>query len=68
MNTIATVILIGSMLFSNMANAVTFTRTETTFLNGEQVRRETTVTNWRGEVIEHYVAVPFSVHSQTTEP
>lgn len=68
MNTIATVILIGSMLFSNMANAVTITTTTTTLCADGTVRKEVTVKNVKGEIVDHYVAVPFDVCSETIEP
>ena len=57
MNTIATVILIGSMLFSGMPNAITTNSSITTLQADGSIRKEVTITNIRGEIIEHYVTI-----------
>ena len=57
MNAIVTIMLIGSMLFSGMPNAVTTNRSITTLQADGSVKKEVTVTNIRGEIIEHYVTI-----------
>lgn len=51
MNAIVTIMLIGSMLFSGMSNAIT------TLQADGSIRKEVTITNIRGEIIEHYVTI-----------
>ena len=57
MNAIVTIMLIGSMLFSGMSNAVTTNSSITTLQADGSVKKEVTVTNIRGEIIEHYVTI-----------
>ena len=57
MNAIVTIMLIGSMLFGGMSNAVTTNRSITTLQADGSVKKEVTVTNIRGEIIEHYVTI-----------
>lgn len=59
MNTIVTIMLIGSMLFSGMsnANAITTNNSITTLQADGSSRKEVTITNIRGEIIEHYVTI-----------
>lgn len=59
MNAIVTIMLIGSMLFSGMsnANAITTNSSNTTLQADGSIRKEVTVTNIRGETIEHYVTI-----------
>ncbi len=59
MNTIVTIMLIGSMLFSGMsnANAITTNSSITTLQADGSIRKEVTVTNIRGEIVEHYVTI-----------
>lgn len=57
MNAIVTIMLIGSMLFGGMSNAVTTNNSITTLQADGSVKKEVTVTNIRGEIIEHYVAI-----------
>ena len=59
MNAIVTIMLIGSMLFSGMsnANAITTNSSITTLQADESIRKEVTVTNIRGEIVEHYVTI-----------
>ena len=57
MNAIVTIMLIGSMLLSGMPNAVTTNSSITTLQADGSVKKEVTVTNIRGEIIEHYVTI-----------
>ena len=57
MNAIVTIMLIGSMLFGGMPNAVTTNSIITTPQADGSVKKEVTVTNIRGEIIEHYVTI-----------
>ena len=59
MNTIVTIMLIGSMLFSGMsnANAITTNSSITTLQADGSIRKEVTATNIRGEIVEHYVTI-----------
>ena len=57
MNAIVTIMLIGSMLFGGMPNTVTTNSSITTLQADGSVKKEVTVTNIRGEIIEHYVTI-----------
>lgn len=57
MNAIVTIMLIGSMLFSGMSNAITTNSSITTLNADGSIRKEVTITNIRGEIIEHYVTI-----------
>lgn len=57
MNAIVTIMLISSMLFSGMSNAITTNSSITTLHADGSVKKEVTVTNIRGEIIEHYVTI-----------
>ena len=57
MNAIVTIMLIGSMLFGGMSNTVTTNSSITTLQADGSVKKEVTVTNIRGEIIEHYVTI-----------
>ena len=57
MNAIVTIMLIGSMLFGGMSNAVTTNSSITTLQADGSVKKEVTVTNIRGEIIENYVTI-----------
>ena len=57
MNAIVTIMLIGSMLLGGMPNAVTTNSSITTLQADGSVKKEVTVTNIRGEIIEHYVTI-----------
>lgn len=57
MNAIVTIMLIGSMLFSGMPNAITTNSSITTLNADGSIRKEVTITNIRGEIIEHYVTI-----------
>lgn len=57
MNTIVTIMLIGSMLFSGMSNAITTNSSITTLNADGSIRKEVTITNIRGEIVEHYVTI-----------
>ena len=57
MNAIVTIMLIGSMLFSGMPNAITTNSSVTTLQADGSIRKEVTITNIRGEIVEHYVTI-----------
>ena len=57
MNAIVTIMLIGSMLFSGMPNAITTNSSITTLQADGSIRKEVTITNIRGEIVEHYVTI-----------
>ena len=57
MNAIVTIMLIGSILFGGIPNAVTTNSSITTLQADGSIRKEVTITNIRGEIVEHYVTI-----------